>query len=324
MHDKPNSSVESFTMSNGVKIPAVGFGTAFGNWTEEGFTGFTPEDAWSALPKAFNAGVRHFDTAYVYRTHRHFGMIAGEKFREGSMERKDLFVTTKVFHPDVPGFTAAKTIDIDAAIANGTVEEILTKHFFESLDELGLGYVDLLLLHWPGKKGQTDKQACRQLRKQAWEVMEAMYNCGKARAIGVSNWTEGHLADLLADGAKVTPHVNQIEMNPYTVWTNIIKYCKEKGILIEAYSPMGSGAGTVRKDPVLVALAKKYNKNTGQVILRWLVQQGVVVLPRSSSEHRIRTNMEIFDFTIDDEDMERIAALNKSKSLTNNSPYDML
>jgi len=122
----------------------------------------------------------------------------------------------------------------------------------------------------------------------------------------------------------VKPHVNQIEMSPYTIYPGIVKFCQENDIVIEAYSPMGSDAGAVRKDPVMVELAQKYKKNEGQVILRWLVQQGIVVLPRSSSEERMRTNADIFGFEIDEADMGKISALNKGKSFTNNNPYDIL
>merc|ERR1712228_649284 len=107
-------------------------------------------------------------------------------------------------------------------------------------DELGMGHVDLLLAHWPGMFGTKDKEANRKARKLCWEVFESCYESGKAKAIGVSNWTEEHIADLLADGAKVKPHVNQIEMSPYTIWEKLVKYCKDNSIVIEAYSPLGS------------------------------------------------------------------------------------
>jgi len=333
---REQQTAQTMTLSNGVRIPTVGFGTAFGNWTQQdaGFLGFTPEDAWCAIPKALKAGIRHFDTAYVYRTHRHLGTILGQNFIDGTLTRSEVFITTKILHPDVPGFTAAKTFDIDQHQANGTTKEALTSDFYESLDELGVGYVDLLLLHWPGKgrnttdtEGPTDpaaKQAARKLRIEAWRVLEAMYKCGKARAIGVSNWTEDHIRDLLADGAHVCPHVNQIEMNPYTIYPKIVEYCRANNIVVEAYSPMGSSAGAVRKDPVIVSLANKYNKNEGQIILRWLVQQGCVILPRSSSQQRMQSNTDIFDFGLTDAEITTITNLNKGKSLTNNNPYDII
>lgn len=142
------------------------------------------------------------------------------------------------------------------------------------------------------------------------------------RAIGVSNFTEEHLEELAADGANVVPHVNQIECSPYCQYSKILDYCKAKKIAVQAYSPLGSTMGGVLKDPVVVQLAAKYNKDSGQLVLKWLVQQGMVVLPRSSSEKRMASNMDIFDFTIADEDMALIAALKKEKSVTNGDPYD--
>ena len=143
-----------------------------------------------------------------------------------------------------------------------------------------------------------------------------------ARAVGVSNWTEEHLEELAADGAKLVPHVNQIEISPTVQYTKIMDYCKMKGITLEAYSPLGSNAGKVIKDPKVTALAAKYGKDPGQVVLKWLVQQGIVVLPRSSSEKRMKSNMDIFNFELSDEDMALLAALNTGKSDTNANPYD--
>jgi diketogulonate reductase-like aldo/keto reductase len=144
------------------------------------------------------------------------------------------------------------------------------------------------------------------------------------RAIGVSNWNEEHLAALAEDGATVVPHVNQIEISPYTQYTDTLDYCKSNNIVVEAYSPLGSTAGNVLRDPTVLKLAEKYGKNPGQIVLRWLVQQRFVVLPRSSSQTRMASNMEVFDIVLSEEDMKSLSALNKGKSLTNASPYDIL
>lgn len=130
-----------------------------------------------------------------------------------------------------------------------------------------------------------------------------------------------HLQQLAEDGAKIVPHVNQVEVSPHCQYPALLEYCKAQGITIQAYSPLGSTAGAVLQDPVLVALAAKYEKNPGQVALKWLVQQGIVVLPRSSSEARMRSNMDIFDFELTAEDMAAITALNKGRSFTNENPY---
>jgi diketogulonate reductase-like aldo/keto reductase len=317
-----NAEKHVVELSNGVDIPVFGFGCAFGDWTssdaQKGV--FSPEEAWVAIPKALRAGVRHFDCAYVYRTHRQVGTSIGLAMRDGLIQRKDVFLTTKVLHPSHSALFG-KTCDIFAA--DFDVEKTLTQHILESIDELGVGHLDLLLLHWPGAFGSKDREANRVLRLKAWRVLEIAYEAGMTRAIGVSNWSEEHIADLITDGAKVVPQVNQIEVSPHCQYTKIMEYCRENKICIEAYSPLGSTAGGVLKDGTIIQLAQKYHKNPGQVVLKWLLQLGYVVLPRSSSEARMASNMDVFDFEISPDDMEAISALNKEKSDTNASPYDI-
>lgn len=311
------------TLSNGVKMPIFGFGEAFGNWSDDSQPkGFTPEDAWSGTKTALEAGIRHFDCAFVYGTHMHVRDILCSKFTSGELKRSDVFLTTKIFHPPVPGFLAtSKTLDMmDPSV---DIKAKLGEQLDKCLEELGVGYVDLLLVHWPGPHGGKDKKANRAARKLCWEAFEGLYKAGKAKAIGVSNFTEEHLEELKADGATVVPHVNQIEMSPYTVYEKIVKYCQDNDIVIQAYSPLGSSGGGALKDPVVTGIAAKYNKNPGQVVLRWLIQQGIVVLPRSSSAARITSNMDIFDFEMGFEDMSKIMALNKGKTFTNADPYDI-
>jgi len=316
---------KTVTLANGVEMPVFGFGEAFGNWTDDSQPkGFTPEDAWAANTMALDAGVRHLDCAYIYNTHRHVRDVISRRFMDGKMKRSDLFITTKLFHPPPPLFITlpqAKAFDM---LADGVdIKALLTSHMDKSLEELGVGQVDLVLVHWPGKFGSTDKAQNRAIRKVCWEAFEEFYKLGKTRAIGVSNWTEEQLEDLKTDGATVVPHVNQIEMSPYTIYDKIVGYCKANGIVIEAYSPLGSSAGGCLKDDLVVELAGKYGKNPGQLVLRWLVQQGIVVLPRSSSPARIVSNMDIFDFEISEEDMAKITALNKGQTFTNTNPYDI-
>ena len=177
-------------------------------------------------------------------------------------------------------------------------------------------------MHWPGNFGSTDKATNRAQRKAVWEVLEEVYELGVARAVGVSNWSEVHLQELADDGAKLVPHVNQIEVSPHCQYSGLMDYCKAKGITLTAYSPLGSHAGTVLKNPTAMEMSAKYEKNPGQLVLRWLVQQGIVVLPRPSSEARIASNSDVFDFAIDKADMAALTALNKGKSETNASPYD--
>merc|ERR1712113_237913 len=241
---------------------------------------------------------------------------------DGKLKRADIFITTKLFHPPVPGFLA-KCKTLDMADTTIDIKSTLDDQFEKCLEELGVGYVDLLLMHWPGPQKGKDKALNRSNRKRCWDVFEALHKQGKAKSIGVSNFTEEHLKELKEDGATIVPHVNQIEMSPYTIYPKIVSYCKENNIVIQAYSPLGSTAGGCLKDKVIVDIADKYKKNPGQIVLRWLAQQGIVVLPRSSSASRIASNMDIFDFELTDVEVSSITALNKNKSFTNENPYDI-
>lgn len=303
-------------LSNGVEIPSLGFGCAFGNWTNgitgsDAFQGFTPEDAWPAVNKAIQAGYKHFDGALVYGTSRPLGTILGMKYADGTLKRSDVFITSKIFH--MPAGIALNTQlhTMDMTNPNVNVTERALFDFEKVLSELGHSYVDLLLMHWPGTG--DDAELNRRLRKECWTVFEEMYKSGRARAIGVSNFRRKHLEQLIED-TNVVPMVNQIEVSPYITNCETIDYCKSLGIVVEAWAPFGSGATGVIKDPVLQELAAKYRKSPGQVVLRWLVQKGIVALPKSSNLERMRENLNIFDFSIDDADMAKITALNKNAS----------
>jgi diketogulonate reductase-like aldo/keto reductase len=303
-------------LSNGVDIPAVGFGCAFGNWTNAltgstAFEGFSPEEAWAPITKAVQAGYRHFDGALVYGTSRVLGTVLGMKYADESLKRSDVFITTKVFH--MPGGIALNTQGYTMDMTNPAVNvtERTVFDYEKVLSDLGHGYCDLLLMHWPGLG--DDAVLNRSLRKQCWTAMEGLYKAGRVRAIGVSNFRKHHLEQLMAD-TTVVPMVNQIEVSPYLTNAETVDYCKEKGIVVEAWAPFGSGATGVLKEPVLQELATKYSKGVGQVVLRWLFQRGIVSLPKSSSLERMKDNLNIFDFSISDEDMAKITALNKNAS----------
>merc|ERR1712146_294200 len=151
---------------------------------------------------------------------------------------------------------------------------------------------------------------------------EELYKAGRVRAIGVSNFRKHHLEQLIAD-TTIVPMVNQIEVSPYITNSETVAFCEEKGIVVEAWAPFGSGATGVLKDPLLAELGAKYGKGAGQVILKWLVQQGIVVLPKSSSLERMKENLDIFNFEISDEDMAKIAGLNRNASSVPFSPDDI-
>jgi len=318
--------METITLANGKKMPAIGFGCAFGNWTisDAEFSGFEPEKGWSAMNQALDAGLRHFDTAYVYRSQPILGTLLGQRFCAAEpIARSDLWITTKIFHHYAhPAFTFPGTCyEADDPELEGKLKKMMLGHLQESLRELQLGWVDLVLLHWPSAPNSTDSGKNRLRRHLAWQALEEAYSLGLARSIGVSNFTEKHLQDLEEDGLEVVPMVNQIEVSPHAQYRAILDYCKEKNIVIQAYSPLGSDAGKVLKAPLLVQLAEKYKKDVGQLILRWLYQQGICVLPRSSSAKRLRSNCDIFDFTIEQEDMDAIKALGKEEPAANENPY---
>lgn len=306
--------LRTVTLSNGTEMPSLGFGSAFGNWTDKSkFMGFQPDLGWAGVNDAFEAGFRHFDGALVYGSHKVLGTTLGLKMAAGAVKRDDLWITTKVFHPEVPLALNSQGHAFDFIGDEAEIKCKVAAAIEKSLDELSVGYVDLMLMHWPGQFETTDEARGRELRKWCWEVFEQYYEAGRLRAIGVSNFGVKHLTSFLED-VKVKPMVNQIEVNPYILQKDVLEFCKEHDIVIEAWAPFGSGATGVLTDPVIVSLADKYKKNVGQIILRWLVQQGMAALPKSSNLGRMRGNLDVFDFEISEEDMAAITSLDQNKS----------
>lgn len=302
----------SAKLRNGVEMPRIGFGTAFGNWTDktEGkFLGLQPDLGYRAIPAALRAGYSHFDTAFLYGTHRILSNSLGAAMADGK-SRNDFFVCTKVMHPAAPNLLNHCPKTFDFSDPNLDIKKRVHTDFEKSLDELSFGYVDLLLLHWPGDFESDDETVGMQRRKDAWEAMEEIYATGKARAIGVSNFLVRHLVPMMAE-AKVMPMVNQIEISPYFRQVEVVEFCLANDIHPVAWSPFGSGSSGVLSDPVIAGLAEKYHKNVGQVILRWMLQQNISALPKSSSEARMRSNLDVFDFSMTVEEIDSINALNK-------------
>jgi len=314
-HESKQSAPVTIQLANGVKMPVLGFGCAFGNWTDRTqFFGFQPDLGWSAVPAAFRAGFRHFDAALIYGSHRIVGASLGAELARGSVKREDLFVTSKVFHPDTEIALNRLGKCFDFSLDVSQVKERILLDIEKCLDELNLGYLDLLLMHWPGKHGTTDVTRGRALRKEVWAAFEEAHKCGRVRAIGVSNFLVRHLEALKEDGQTIAPMVNQIEVNPYIIQQEVVSYCQANNIHVSAWAPFGSGDSALLSDPLLVKLAAKYGKNIGQIILRWLYQRGMSSLPKSSNEGRSRSNMQIFDFAIEPEDVAAISGLDKKKT----------
>ena len=232
----------------------------------------------SAIQYALAIGYRLIDTAAIY--YNESGV--GKAVKDSNVVRSEIFITTKLWN-DRHGF--------DEAI----------KAFEESLNRLYMDNVDLYLMHWPvgGKIVET------------WRAFEKLYKEGRAQSIGVSNFLEHHLDEII-NATDIVPAVNQIEFHPYLQQQTLVDYCKDKGIAVEAWSPIARGR--VLDDAVVVGLAKKYNKTPAQIVLRWAYQLGVVTIPKSVRKERIKENASIFDFEIEFGDMKKIENLDRGEN----------
>ncbi|NKN34163.1 aldo/keto reductase family protein [Marichromatium bheemlicum] len=307
--------LRTVTLHNGVRMPTLAFGTAFGDWVgATAFQGFLPEQAWRAVDLALDNGYRAFDCAHVYGTERMVGTLLGQRFASGALTRDAVFITTKLAHPAAPphlNVSHKRTWDADR------VEDIAQRvrdDMVDSLDDLGLGYVDLLLVHWPGSFSAPpggDPEVSRRVRATIWRAFCELADKGAARAIGVSNFTIDHLRQLIADVPEPAyrPAVNQVEIHPYCRDPELEAFCRAQGIVVTAYAPFASGAFELLRDPVLVAIAGRHGKSPGQVVLRWHLQSGRTALPKTSRAERMVENQAIHDFVLDAEEMRAIDAL---------------
>nr|WP_173875041.1 aldo/keto reductase [Streptomyces albus] len=240
------------------------------------------DEAATAVATALGAGYRSIDTAAAYENEEGVGRaLAGS-----GLPREELFVTTKLWNSEQGYDTTLRAFDA-------------------SLDKLGLDFVDLYLIHWP--MPDVDKYA------DTWRAFEKIYADGRARAIGVSNFQPAHLNRLIELGGTV-PAVNQIELHPRLQQSVPRAFHADHGIATEAWSPLGQG-GDLLEDPTLSGLARTYGKTVAQVVLRWHLQLGNVVIPKSVTPSRMRENIDVFDFELTGDDMARIAALNTDTRL---------
>ncbi|MDN5830847.1 MAG: aldo/keto reductase [Tetragenococcus halophilus] len=266
------SLTDTYTLSNGEKIPVVGFGT----WqTPDG------EVAESSVLAALKAGYRHIDTAAIYGNEE----SVGRGIAKSGVPREELFVTTKLWNANHSYELAQKAIDA-------------------SLERLGLDYVDLYLIHWPNPSEFRDHW--QQANADTWRAMEEAVDAGKIRSLGVSNFLSHHI-DALLETARIKPVANQIFLNPSDQQEDLVAYNKTHDILSEAYSPLGTGK--IFDVPELNVLARVYNKTIAQVVLRWSLQKGFLPLPKSVHEKRIIENTQIFDFELSGKDMQAIDGL---------------
>ena len=237
------------------------------------------QEVIDAVMHALEAGYIHIDTAALYNNE----IGVGEAIRNSSVHRKDIFVTSKVWNSD-QGYDST------------------LKAFDKSLEKLGFDYLDLYLVHWP-VKGKY---------KSTWKAIEELYKQGRVKSIGVSNFLQHHLEDLI-DSAEIIPMVNQVEFHPYLVQQDLIDFCVKYKIQFEAWSPLMQGK--MLSDKLINKLALKYEKTAAQIILRWNLQKGVVTIPKSSKQERIISNSQIFDFKISLDDMKLIDGLDKSERI---------
>lgn len=305
-----DDGMSSTTLSNGVRMPAVAFGCAFGDWVgATDFQGFLPEQGWRALTLAFEAGYRAFDGAHVYGTERILGDVLGREFSAGRLSREDVFITTKLAHPSAPPHINISHLRTWDANAVPDVAQQVKDDMAKTLDDLCLGYVDLALVHWPGPFSNQDSARARRARRVIWTTFVELLEKGATRAIGVSNFSVRHLQELIEDVPHLKPMVNQLEIHPYCRDSALESFCKEHGMVISAYAPFASGAFGMLQDPILVSIAKRHGVSAGQVVLRWHIQSGRTVLPKSSKLSRMRENLDLFSFALSEEDMDAIDGL---------------
>lgn len=267
-----NTVKDFYTLGNGVRIPAIGFGT----WqVADG------AEAVGAVKAALKAGYRHIDTAQGYGNEE----SVGRAIRESGVKRGDLFITSKLTNT-IRGYEPTrKAID-------------------DSLRRLGTDSMDLFLLHWPVPA--SFRENWQQMNAESWRAMEEAYDQGKIRALGISNFRKKHI-DALLETARVQPVANQIRLCPGDRQEDTVRYSREKGLLLEAYSPLGTGK--LFEVRALQDIARQTGKTLAQVALRWSLQKGFLPLPKSVTPERIQENLDVFNFTLSETDMARIDAL---------------
>lgn len=259
-------------LNNGTAIPMFGYGT---------YKIKDKDEAYNSVRLALKNGYRHIDTAAFYENEKYVANAIKDFMKESNTAREDIFVTSKVWKTE---------LGYDKTLAA----------FEKTMDEMQMDYLDLYLVHWPASYAFDDDW--KNTNRDTWKAMTEIYKSGRVKAIGVSNFLTHHL-DTIID-MDVTPAVNQIEVNPGFLQKETVDYCKEHGIVVEAWSPLGRGLSL--NHPLLENLAEKYERSVAQIILRWDIQHGIVPLPKSVNENRIIENANVFDFELSDDDMSSI------------------
>ncbi|XP_072518261.1 glyoxal reductase [Salminus brasiliensis] len=287
-----HSPVNSAALNSGTEIPLLGLGT----YKLQGH-----DPLYRSLSSALDAGYRTFDTAAVYGNEGHLGQVVRELLPKHGLSRSDVFLISKLAPTD-QGPRAREGC-------------------LKSLEQLGCKYIDLYLVHWPGTAGLEPRDPLNaEHRAQSWTVLEEFYACGQFKAIGVSNFSAVHLQELLR-GCTVPPAVLQMECHPRLVQRELRDVCKQAGIHFQAYSSLGKGA--LLDEPVVKEVAEVCGRTPAQVLLRWAVQQGISVLPRSSQPQRVQENARVFDFELSGKEMDRLDSLNNETRFCKRNSADI-
>lgn len=260
-------TVPQIKLNNGVQIPQLGMGV---------FKMQNEAEFYQAFQWALEIGYRHFDTAAFYGNEQWLGAA----IKKAGIDRKELFITSKLWP---------------------TQFQEPEKAYQQSLDRLGMDYLDLYLIHWPAPGFES-----------AWSGMEKLYHDHQVRAIGVSNFLEKHLS-AIAGPDKVTPAVDQLEIHPYFQRSDLVQHLQQQGIAVEAWGPLGQARNGVFDEPVLKTIAQAHHKTVQQVILRWHLQRQTIIFPKSIHQERLQQNFEVFDFELTASEMQQISQLDKQQ-----------
>lgn len=277
-------------LQNGVVIPGIGFGTA-GLLNEE--------ETVEILHTALQCGYRHIDTASQYGNEEAVGKALIRAHQYEGIGREECFITSKLANNERKDY-------------NSSLEA-----FDRSLNRLEVDYIDLYLIHWPVP---WKMELCyKALNEECWEALEHLYYQGKVKAIGVSNFLERHIK-YLDNIAKIMPMVNQIEVHPQFQEQELINYCNDKKIIVEAWGPFRKGK--ILDNEILKEIAHRYQKSVAQICLRWLLQQDIIPLVKASTKEKMKSNLDIFDFSISDEDLLRIRGMDTDDCYYKNYSYE--
>lgn len=292
--------MKTLKLNNDKEIPIIGYGTFKS----------TEGEAYRIVKEAIDVGYRHFDCAYFYHNEHEIGAALTDKIKDGTVKRDDLFITTKLWN-------------------NFHAKDLVVPMLRSQLKSLQLEYVDLYLIHWPfgfKKDAEMDLSALDSSAYsdvdylETWEAMEECVRLGLARSIGISNFNTDQITRLL-NAAQIKPAVNQIEVNPNINQKKLIQFCGDRGIVITGYCPLGrmyayEDSSDVPKPTLLdervLAMREKYNKTAAQIVLRYLLDLGITIVPKSTRKERMIENLDVFDFELEKVDVEYLDSLDRS------------